>query len=71
MSSFSALEVLRLVVQLGELVGRPLVALARQIEPRLREVPLPAVDDELDAARGAALARADTTPAPPPSEAGR
>lgn len=53
----SVAEVLRLLVRLGEIVGRNLLPLAMQVEPRLRTTPLPATDDAMDAARSEALAR--------------
>jgi hypothetical protein len=53
----SVAEVLRLLVKLGEILGKNLLPLAMQVEPRLRTAPLPATDDAMDAARAEAIAR--------------
>lgn len=80
MSLFSKQDVLGLVEKLGENVGRDLLTLAMQHEPRLREDPLPAADEEMHDARADALRRAggkhDTDPTfpavvPPPRESER
>jgi len=60
----SVAEVLRLLVRLGEIIGRNLLPLAMQVEPKLRPAALPATDDAMDAARAEALARLDTDPVP-------
>lgn len=54
----SPAEVVGLLVKLGTMVGKDLVTPARQLEPKLREEPLPAEDEDMQDARAAALARA-------------
>lgn len=51
-------EVIRLLVKLGSMVGKDLVGPARQLEPKLREEPLPAEDETMGDARADALKRA-------------
>ena len=53
----SVREVLALLIKLGEIIGKNLIPLAQQIEPKLRTEPLPATDDAMDAARAEALER--------------
>lgn len=61
MTVLTVAEVVGLVARLAEAIGRPsLSRLAEQLEPRLRAEPLPAEDDEMDRARRAALARAQS-----------
>ena len=66
--AFTVADVVGLVVKLGEIVGKNLLSLAMQVEPRLRTAPLPATDDAMDAARAEALARLDTDPVDGASE---
>lgn len=57
-SVFTAIEVLETIAKVGESVGTGaarLIEAAREVEPRLRDVELPAEDDAMDAARGRAL----------------